>query len=122
MSYWCWQTTETTPTLLYQLSLQTNDWTHFHLHIMCNTQPLSHHTTHYWTYWTLEYTYSSSTHLIRHSGVQLELVNGQSDNIHMAFPSCTVDHSESIVVRTVEQRLQFGGQVTDSVDVATLCR
>ena len=34
MSYWCWQTTETTPTLLYQLSLQTND---------CGPLPSSHY-------------------------------------------------------------------------------
>ena len=76
---------------------------HFHLHIMCNTQPLSHHTTHYWTYWTVEYTYSSSAHLVTDSRVQVELVNDQSDHISMAVLSCPVDHGLSTIVRAVEQ-------------------
>ena len=64
-SYWCWFTTATAPTLLYQLSLQTNDLqpTYLHLHMcMCNTQPLSQSTRHYWIHWILKYNYSSSAH------------------------------------------------------------
>ena len=94
---------------------------HFHLHIMCNTQPLSHHTTHYWTYWMLKYTYSSSTHLVTHSRVQLELVNDQSDDISMAILSCPVDHCLSAIARAVEKRLHLAGQVADGVDMATRC-
>ena len=94
---------------------------HFHLHIMCNTQPLSHHTTHYWTYWMVEYTYSLSTHLVTNSRVQFELVNDQSDDISMAVHSCPVDHGHSTIVRAVEQRLHLGRQVGDGVDVATHC-
>ena len=94
---------------------------HFHLHIMCNTQPLSHHTTHYWTYSMLEYTYSSSIHLVTDGGVQLELVNDQPDHISMALLSCSVDHGPSTIVRAVEQRLHHGGQVVDGVDMATPC-
>ena len=94
---------------------------HFHLHIMCSTQPLSHHTTHYWTYWMLEYTYSSSTHLVTDSGVQVELVNDQSDNISMAVLSCKVDHGATTIVRAVDQRLHLGGQVEYGVDMAAHC-
>ena len=64
-NYWCFKSTAIIPTLLYQLSLQTNDLQPMYLHLhmyMCNTQPLSHHTRHYWTYWMLEYNYSTSTH------------------------------------------------------------
>ena len=94
---------------------------HFHLHIMCNTQPLSHHTTHYWTYWMLKCVYSSSTHLVTNSRVQVELVNDQPDNISMAVPSCPVDHGLSAIARAVEQRLHLGGQVGDGVDMTTHC-
>ena len=48
-SYWCWLTTETTPTLLYQLSLQTNDLQptvppSSHVHVQYTTIVTSHKT------------------------------------------------------------------------------
>ena len=107
-SYWYWYTTETIPRLLYQLSLQTNDLqpTYLHLHMyMCNTQPLSHHTRHYWTYWMLEYNYSSSTHthLVTSISVQMQFVNHKLHNINMSFNSCMMDHGASRVISFVEQ-------------------
>ena len=123
MSCWCWQTTETiyTKTALPaqpsdQCLSPTSIFTLRH-----NTQPFSHHTTLYWTYWTLEYTYSSCAYLVPGSRIQLELVNDQPDHLGMAVLSCPVDHGPSTIGCAVEQWLHIRGQVVDGVDMATLC-
>ena len=61
------------------------------------------------------------THLVTGSWVQVVLVKDKLDYLCVAFLSCPVDHCVSKVVRAVEQRLHFGGQVADGVDMATPC-
>ena len=70
---------------------------------------------------TLEYTYSSNTHLVTSSGVQLELINCKLHNFSLACQSCLMQHSPSKVVSVVEQKWNLPRKIDDGVSMATLC-
>ena len=60
-------------------------------------------------------------HLVTSGGVQVVLVEQETDHFIMSFLSCPVDHGVSMVVNIVEHGVHFGGQVADGVDMATPC-
>ena len=65
--------------------------------------------------------YNLYTYDVTSIRVQIKLINENLHSFSMSSLSCTVDHGVFMMASAVEQRLHFGGQVTDGVDMATPC-